>query len=122
MKLGTGAISFILVAVSLLSVSACCLGCGRPDNGVTTTTSTAPSVTTTTLSDPSRSLSSEETALVGTWEALDKGTDWVDRITFEFRSDGTFEYFSSKGGTVTGEEQILFKSKGAVEFIVFDLP
>jgi hypothetical protein len=105
MKLGIGAIRFILVAVSLLSVSTCCLGCGRPDIGVTTTI-TAVSVTTTILSGPSRSLSPEEAALVGTWEALDKGTDWVDQITFEFRSDGTFEYFSSKGGTGTGKEQM----------------
>jgi hypothetical protein len=103
MRLGNGAVGFILAAFSLLLVSACCPGCGRPDNSVTTTTSTTAPVTPTALSDPVSHLSPDEAALVGTWEGLDKGTDWVEQIVFQFRSDGTFEY-SSKGGTVASEE------------------
>lgn len=69
---------------------------------------------TTTLTGVTTSLSQEEAQLVGTWETLSRGTDWVDRLTYEFRPDGTFSYVAEKSGTTTGTEMLRgrFRTKG----------
>jgi ABC-type transport system substrate-binding protein len=62
--------------------------------------------TSATITEPTTAPSQEEAQLVGTWETVSMGTDWVDRLTYEFRPDGTFSYLAKKSGTTTGTEML----------------
>jgi hypothetical protein len=78
--------AFVLVLLSLVML-ACGTGTTTPTGGTTI-------------------LSEEEAQLLGAWETVSRGTDWVDNLSYDFRPDGTFSYVARKAGTTTGTEQL----------------
>jgi hypothetical protein len=82
----------LLLAAALLLLGT--LGCG-PTNG-----GDRPTLTTTTTVDAAVAAP----WLVGTWNTISRGTDWVDDLTYQFRADGTYLLTAKKMGTTTGTQ------------------